>query len=88
MLRIGNQTAGARSCLAVFQAAECDHESALFEKLLRGDAYLPPRVTAAVPETVNFASKQLAEIDVWARQNKIGTRSEAIRLLVERGLKA
>jgi hypothetical protein len=59
----------------------------LFEDLLRGDAYLPPRVTAVVPETVKFAVKELAEIDVWARRNKIKSRCEAIRLLVEKGLK-
>jgi hypothetical protein len=58
-----------------------------FEDLLRGDAYLPPRVTAVVPETGKFAVKELAEIDVWAKRNKIKSRSEAIRLLVERGLK-
>jgi hypothetical protein len=57
----------------------------LFEDLLRGDAYLPPRVTAA--ETVKFAVKDLAEIDDWARRNKIRSRSEAIRCLVEKGLK-
>jgi hypothetical protein len=59
-----------------------------FEDLLRGDAYLPPRVTAVVPETVKFAVKELAEVDAWARRNKIKSRSEAIRLLVEKGLKA
>jgi Ribbon-helix-helix protein, copG family len=59
----------------------------LFEDLLRGDAYLPPRVTAVVAETVKFAVKELAEIDDWARRNEIKSRSEAIRRLVERGLK-
>ena len=48
---------------------------------------MPPRVTAVVPETVRFAVKELAEIDVWARRNKIKGRGEAIRLLVEKGLK-
>jgi hypothetical protein len=57
-----------------------------FEDLLRGDAYLPPRITAVVPETVKFAVKELAEIDVWASRNKIKSRSDAIRLLVEKGL--
>jgi hypothetical protein len=59
----------------------------LFEDLLRGDACLPPRVTAVVPETVKFAVKELAEIDDWARRNKVQSRSEAIRRLVEQGLK-
>jgi hypothetical protein len=58
-----------------------------FEDLLRGDAYLPPRVTAVAPETVKFAARELSEIDVWARRNKIKSRCEAIRLLVEKGLK-
>ena len=59
-----------------------------FEDLLRGDAYLPPRVTAVVPETVKFAVKELVDIDAWARRNMIKSRSDAIRLLVEKGLKA
>jgi hypothetical protein len=59
-----------------------------FEDLLRGEAYLPPRATAVVPETVKFAIKELAEIDAWARLNKIKSRCEAIRRLVEKGLKA
>jgi hypothetical protein len=51
--------------------------------------YAPPlRVGADVPETVKFAVKELAEIDAWARRNKIESRSEAIRRLVERALKA
>jgi hypothetical protein len=59
------------------------------EDLLRGDAYLPPpRVTAVVPETVRFAVKELAEIDFWALRNNLKSRSEAIRVLVEKGLKA
>jgi hypothetical protein len=58
-----------------------------FEDLLRGDAYLPPRITAVVPEIVKFAVKELAEIDDWARRNTIKSRGEAIRRLVERGLK-
>jgi hypothetical protein len=59
-----------------------------FEDLLRGDAYLPPRITAVVPEAVKFAVKELAEIDSWARRHKIKSRNEAIRLLVEKGLKS
>jgi hypothetical protein len=59
----------------------------LFEDLLRGDAYLPPRVTAVVTEAVKFEVKDLAEIDAWARRNKIRSRCEAIRLLVDKGLK-
>lgn len=59
-----------------------------FDDLLRGDAYLPPRATAVVPETVKFAVKELTEIDAWAKRNKIKSRGEAIRLLVEKGLSA
>jgi hypothetical protein len=59
-----------------------------FEDLLRGEAYLPPRVTAVVTETVRFAVKELTEIDTWAKRNKIKSRGEAIRLLIEKGLKA
>jgi hypothetical protein len=35
-----------------------------------------------VPKTVKFAVKELAEVDAWARRNKIESRSEAIRLSV------
>jgi hypothetical protein len=57
------------------------------EDLLRN--YAPPlRVRAPVAETVKFAVKEFAEIDAWARRNKIESRSEAIRRLVERALKA
>jgi hypothetical protein len=73
--------------LVYFQTAGAIMDPRSFEDLLRGDAYLPPRVTAVVPETVKFEVKELAEIDVWARRNKIKSRSEAIRLLVEKGLK-
>jgi hypothetical protein len=58
------------------------------EDLLRGDAYLPPRVAASGSEIIAFAVRELAEIDIWARRNKVKTRSEAIRRLVEKGLKA
>jgi hypothetical protein len=58
------------------------------EDLLRGDAYLPPRVAASGPEIIAFAISELAEIDIWARRNKVKSRSEAIRRLVEKGLKA
>jgi hypothetical protein len=90
VLQIGNQPAGSR-LLCLLRASRprgaiMDPRS--FEDLLRGDAYLPPRVTAVLPETVRFAVKELAEVDVWARRNKIKSRSEAIRLLVEKGLKA
>ncbi len=74
--------------LAHFQTAGAIMDPRLLEDLLRGDAYLPPRVTAVVPETVKFAVKELAEIDDWATRNEIESRSEAIRRLVERGLKA
>jgi hypothetical protein len=63
-------------------------DSRSFEDLLQGEAYLPPRVAAAVPETIEFALKELAQIDGWATRNKIKSRSEAIRRLVEKGLKA
>jgi hypothetical protein len=58
------------------------------EDLLRGDAYLPPRVAASGSEIIAFAVRELAEIDIWARRNKVKSRSEAIRRLVEKGLKA
>jgi hypothetical protein len=58
-----------------------------FEDLLRDDAYLPPRVAAVASETVKFAVNELTEIDGWARRHKIKSRSEAIRRLVEKGLK-
>jgi hypothetical protein len=59
-----------------------------FEELLRGEAYLPPpRAVAVAAVSVEFAVQELAEIDVWARRNKISSRSEAIRRLVEKGLK-
>jgi hypothetical protein len=59
------------------------------EDLLRDDAYLPPRRSADVaPETVAFAAGELAEIDLWARRNKIKNRTEAIRRLVGKGLQA
>jgi hypothetical protein len=74
-------------CLACCQTAGAIMDSRSFEELLRGDAFLPPRATALVPEIVKFAVKELAEIDVWAKRNKIKSRSEAIRLLVEKGLK-
>jgi hypothetical protein len=59
----------------------------LFEDLLRGEAYLPPRDTAVVAESVKFSAKELTDIDDWARRNQIKSRSEAIRRLVEQGLK-
>jgi Ribbon-helix-helix protein, copG family len=59
------------------------------EDLLRDDAYLPPfRGAGVMPETVQFAAKELGEIDLWAKRSGIKSRSEAIRRLVERGLKA
>jgi hypothetical protein len=74
--------------LGYFQTAGCDHESTFARGLLRGDAYLPPRVAASGPEIIAFAIRELAEIDIWARRNKVKSRSEAIRRLVEKGLKA
>ena len=56
----------------------------LFAGLLRGDADLQSRVGA---ETVKFPVRELDQIDSWARSRKIESRSEAIRLLVEKGLK-
>jgi hypothetical protein len=58
------------------------------EDLLRDDAYLPPRRDAdGAAETVAFAAGELAEIDLWARRNRIKNGPEAIRRLVGKGLK-
>jgi hypothetical protein len=90
VLRLGNQNAG-RCCYARPQHTSkppgAIMDPRLFEDLLRGEAYLPPRVTAVVAETVKFSVKELTEIDVWARRNKIKSRSEAIRRLVEHAIK-
>jgi hypothetical protein len=80
VLPIGNQTAGL-CCYARSGVLTMNPRS--LEELLRDDAYLPPRRSADVAaETVAFAAGELAEIDLWARRNKIKNRTEAIRQLV------
>jgi Ribbon-helix-helix protein, copG family len=74
--------------LAYLRTAGAIMDAHSLEDLLRDAAYLPPRVAAGSSETVEFAVKELAEIDLWARRNKIKSRSEAIRRLIAKGLKA
>ena len=58
------------------------------EDLLRDNAFLPPsRVAASVRETVELSIEEAAKLDAWAKRNKVKNRSEAIRRLVEKGLK-
>jgi hypothetical protein len=89
VLPICNQAAG----LFRYARRDPDGPSAimnprLLEDLLRDNAYLPPRRSLDIAaETVAFAADELAEIDLWARRNKIKNRTEAIRRLVGKGLK-
>jgi hypothetical protein len=57
------------------------------EDLLRDNDLLPPRSVATfVRDTVELSIEASAQIDAWAKHNKLSNRSEAIRRLIEKGL--
>jgi hypothetical protein len=57
------------------------------EDLLRDNDLLPPRrVATFVRDTVELSIEASAQIDAWAKHNKLSNRSEAIRRLIEKGL--